>query len=63
MSEDDPMIKWLVEVVHYPFDFQFDPPPPVDHWRIAQHWREWDNWLGVTPEDAHNCVMAEAGLL
>lgn len=59
----EPMIKWLVEVLHYPFDLYFDTPPPVDHAAIAAHWKAWDGWDDVSQEDALNCVLEEAGLL
>jgi hypothetical protein len=55
------VIKWLVEVLHYPFDVTYDTPPPVDLDALADHWNEWDGW-GVAPEEARACVREEAGV-
>jgi hypothetical protein len=58
---DHALIRWLVETVHYPFDFSFSTPPPVDHHAIADHWNAWDGW-DITAEEAYACVAEEAGL-
>lgn len=55
------VIAWLVETLHYPFDFSFDRPPPVDHGKLADYWNVSDNWQ-VTSEEARSCVYEEAGL-
>lgn len=54
-------IVWLVETLHYPFDFSFSTPPPVDHGRLADYWNESDGWK-VTPEEARSVVHEEAGI-
>lgn len=54
-------IKWLADVLHYPFDFAFDTPPPVDHDRLADYLNESDGW-NVTPIEARAMVWEEAGL-
>lgn len=60
MSEEA-FIVWLVETVRYPFDMSFDPPPPVDHDRLADYWNEHDGW-GITAEEARACIREEAAL-
>ena len=61
IAKEYDFIKWLVETLGYPFDMTFDPPPPVDHDRLADYWNEWDNW-GVSAEEARAVVRFEAGL-
>lgn len=62
MSTTDPMIVWLVETLHYPFDFAFpDAPPPVDHDALADYWNAWDGWE-ATPDEARSVIREEAGL-
>jgi hypothetical protein len=55
-------IKWLVEVLGYPFNITFPGnPPPVDHALIAAHWNEYDNW-NVTIEEARQTIRDECGV-
>lgn len=61
LGETDAWIKWLVEVLHYPFDMRFDPPPPVNLDQLADYWNEWDQW-GITPQEARAFVRQEAGV-
>ena len=56
-----PLVKWAVEVVGFPFDFHFDTPPPVDPSLISEHWRVWDEWTDVTPEEALDLILEEGG--
>ena len=56
-----PLVKWAVEVVGFPFDFHFDTPPPVDPSLISEHWRVWDEWVDVTPEEALDLILEEGG--
>ena len=60
-EHEQAFIAWLVETVHYPFDFSFSTPPPVDHDKLADHWNEWDGWK-ITPEEARTVVYEEAGM-
>jgi hypothetical protein len=61
MSDGDTIIKWLVEVLHYPFDVSYENPPPIDHDELARYWNEWDDW-GVTDDEAIATVREESGL-
>jgi len=62
MSDDvDPIIKWFVEDVHYPFDVTFSAPPPLDHRALAKYWNTYDNWE-ITDDEAYAVVLAETGL-
>lgn len=54
------MVKWLVEVLHYPFDMTFKIPPPVDIDAIADYWKKWEGWDDVSTEDARALVREEA---
>ena len=56
-----PLVEWAVEVVAFPFDFHFDTPPPVDPSLISEHWRVWDEWTDVTPEEALDLILEEGG--
>jgi hypothetical protein len=65
MSEidEDPttaFVRWLVEVVGYPFNMLFETPPPVDHSLIAAHWNVYNDW-GVSIEEARKIIREESG--
>ena len=60
-SETDPFVKWLVEVLHFPFDMTFHTPPPVDPEELALYWKEWDDWTDVANEDAISLIEIEGG--
>ena len=56
-----PLVKWVVEVVAFPFDSHFDTPPPIDPSLISEYWRVWDEWTDVTPEEALDLILEEGG--
>lgn len=60
-ESEQKFIKWLVEVLHYPYDLTFDPPAPVDTRALAAHWNRWDDW-GLTDDEAYVAVCEELGV-
>jgi hypothetical protein len=58
----DAIYKWLVEVVHFPFDCSFaDQPAWLDVRKLAELWRDFEDSVGETVEDYEGAIYEETG--
>lgn len=58
----DAVYKWLVEVVHFPFDYSSgDQPDWLDVRKLAEMWRNFEASPGETVEDYMDAIYEETG--